>query len=397
MKQFENYKYTGKNIYFMIFNTRIKRTVFNSIFAFCAGLGLTILGLSIYDKKAIPNGVGGLETSGVPNFKESILNAISGNNGSADVTATDTVNETADETATVTSDGTQVSVPEEAFHGDFEADSLETAHSLLENERLLEEKNSAIVSNENYDDLELCYSTYRVKKGDMIGFIADNFNITQDTIISVNNIRQSRLLQIGQYLKIPSMPGIIYTVRKNGETIASIAKKYDISADKVGRVNNLEKEVSLNAGTMLFLPDAYLDWVTRQEINGDLFHKPIKARYWLSSYYGWRSSPFNGKRSYHSGVDMACPQGTNVYAALGGTVTSTGFNNVYGNYIIVTHHSGYKTLYGHLSAILVTRGKYVDTNTKIGKVGSTGMSTGPHLHFTVYKNGKTVDPMALWK
>ena len=94
---------------------------------------------------------------------------------------------------------------------------------------------------------------------------------------------------------------------------------------------------------------------------------------------------------------MACPQGTNVYAALGGTVTSTGFNNVYGNYIIVTHNSGYKTLYGHLSAILVTRGKYVDTNTKIGKVGSTGMSTGPHLHFTVYKNGKTVDPMALWK
>ena len=86
-----------------------------------------------------------------------------------------------------------------------------------------------------------------------------------------------------------------------------------------------------------------------------------------------------------------------MYAALGGTVTSAGFNNVYGNYIIITHHSGYKTLYGHLSAILVTRGQYVDTNTRIGRVGSTGMSTGPHLHFTVYKFGKTVNPLGLWK
>lgn len=86
-----------------------------------------------------------------------------------------------------------------------------------------------------------------------------------------------------------------------------------------------------------------------------------------------------------------------MYAALGGTVTSAGFNNVYGNYIIITHHSCYKTLYGHLSAILVTRGQYVDTNTRIGRVGSTGMSTGPHLHFTVYKFGKTVNPLGLWK
>ena len=241
------------------------------------------------------------------------------------------------------------------------------------------------------------YYTYRVKKGDMIGYIADKFNITQDTIISVNNIHQSRLLQIGQYLKIPSMPGIIYTVRKTGETVESISAKYEVSAEKCARVNSLDSVKELVAGTTVFVPDAQLDWVTRQEINGDLFHKPIHSRYWLSSYYGWRSSPFSGKRSYHSGVDMAAPSGTSIYAALDGTVTSTGFNNVYGNYVIISHHSGYKSLYGHMSAVLVSRGQYVTTNTRIGKVGSTGMSTGPHLHFTVYKFGKTVNPAALWK
>ncbi len=431
MEKFENYKNAGrsnpgKKFYYMIFNSRIKRTVFNSVCAFIAGLFLTLAGLYIYDKKNIPKGVGGLETSGVPEFRESdfdsglskskstdnsslkssLENSIAGSSENADKAAISSIS-AAVKTSHDSSDSGLLENHNQAFHGDFEADSPENAEALLEHE--LNEASSmdgladglgsdALTGESSYDDnLELCYSTYRVKKGDMIGYIADSFNITQDTIISVNNIRQSRLLQIGQYLKIPSMPGIIYTVRKNGETIESIAKKYDISPEKASRINNVENLASLNAGTTLFLPDAYLDWVTRQEINGDLFHKPIRARYWLSSYYGWRSSPFNGKRSYHSGVDMACPQGTNVYAALVGTVTSTGFNNVYGNYVIVTHHSGYKTLYGHLSAILVTRGKVVDTNTRIGKVGSTGMSTGPHLHFTVYKNGKTVDPMALWK
>lgn len=371
MTKFESYKTKrlskGFNIYFMIFNTRVKRIVFNSMAAFVFGAASTFVLLIFYDKKGIHSGVGGLETSGVPKYKESVLNSLE-----------DELKDSAFEEAE----------SEEISHaGDIGADSEENVQNLL-----------AMENDSSYsDNLELCYSTYRVKKGDMIGYIADNFNITQDTIISVNNIRSSRLLQIGQYLKIPSMPGIIYTVRKNGETVESISKKYNIDSSKTSEVNNIALETSLNAGTTLFLPEAYLDWVTRQEINGDLFHKPVRSRYWLSSYYGWRSSPFSGKRSYHSGVDMACPTGTSVYAALGGTVTSTGFNNVYGNYIIVTHHSGYKTLYGHLSAILVVRGKYVDTNTRIGRVGSTGMSTGPHLHFTVYKNGKTVDPIALWK
>lgn len=246
------------------------------------------------------------------------------------------------------------------------------------------------------EHLDLFYAAYRVKPGDMIGIIAQENGITEDTIISVNNIRSSRLLQIGTYLKIPSMTGILYTVRKDGETVESIAKKYKVEVEKCAEVNNMSLSDGLSAGTTLFIPDAQMDWVTRQEINGDLFKKPIHARWYLTSRWGWRASPFTGARSYHSGVDMACPQGTNIFAAMDGKVTSTGYNATYGNYVIVTHHSGYQTLYGHMSAILTVKGKYVTANTVIGKVGSTGLSTGPHLHFTVYKNGKTVNPQNLW-
>jgi murein DD-endopeptidase MepM/ murein hydrolase activator NlpD len=230
----------------------------------------------------------------------------------------------------------------------------------------------------------------------MIGFIADKYNVTQDTIISVNSIKQSRLIQVGQYLKIPSIPGIIYTVKKDGETPSSIAEKYEVAAEKCALVNSVAVDTSLKAGASIFVPDAELDWVTRQEINGDLFRKPLKSRYWLSSPYGWRDSPFNtGKRSFHSGVDMAASQGTPIYAALDGKVTTTGYSAVYGNYVIITHHSGYKSLYAHMSQITCKRGNFVYTNTMIGRVGSTGQSTGPHLHWTVYKNGKTVNPLSL--
>lgn len=374
MNKYKNYKsFTLKmkleKFYNRLFSTRFRKIIVHSLIAFCGGISVAWLALYAASNLNVEKGVGGLETSAVPEFNVEAEKVVSsGENSDEGLAELDAL-----------------AMIDSISENDVASDSLDAAAAVL---------NQDSCSSEG---LELCYYTYRVKKGDMIGYIADSFGITQDTIISVNNIHQSRLIQIDQYLKIPSMPGIIYTVKKNGETAESIAEKYEVSAEKFIRVNKLEKNASLIAGQTFFVPDAQLDWVTRQEINGDLFHKPIHSRYYLSSYYGWRSSPFSGKRSYHSGIDMACPQGTPVYAALSGTVTSVGYNSVYGNFVIITHHSGYKTLYGHMSKQLVTRGKRVDTSTKIGLVGSTGLSTGPHLHFTVYKFGKTVNPAALWK
>ncbi|MBO4547083.1 MAG: M23 family metallopeptidase, partial [Treponema sp.] len=241
----------------------------------------------------------------------------------------------------------------------------------------------------------LTYWTYRIRPGDMIGLIAEKYDISQDTLISVNNIRASRLIQPGQYIKIPSEEGILYTVKKDGETPETISKKYDVDAVRCAFVNKLGIDEPLKAGNSIFVPGAEMDSITLSEINGDLFRKPLRAWYRLTSYFGWRPSPFTGRRSWHGGLDMACPQGTRIYAAMGGRVAETGYNNTYGNYVIINHLNGYKTLYGHMSAIGCSKGQWVDTNTVIGRVGSTGASTGPHLHFTVFKRGKMVNPFSL--
>lgn len=385
MNKYNNYKNLTfimklEKLYKKICSSRFRKIVFNSTFAFAGGISVAWGILYLVSNLNVEKGVGGLETSVPAEYIDESSDKEIKASGTAKMNGTASEADSMDALAELD----ELAIIDSLAETDANSDGLAAAEVLSQDAR-------------SSEGLELCYFTYRVQKGDMIGFIADKFNVTQDTIISVNNIHQSRLIQIGQILKIPSMPGIVYTVKKNGETANSIAEKFEVSVEKLARVNHLQENQNLVAGQTLFAPDALLDWVTRQEINGDLFHKPVRSRYYLSSYYGWRSSPFSGKRSYHSGVDMACPQGTPVYAALGGTVTSVGYNNVYGNYIIVTHHSGYKTLYGHLSKQLVTRGKWVDTNSRIGLVGSTGLSTGPHLHFTVYKFGKTVNPAGLWK
>ena len=328
----------------MSFKSNSVKIVCLSVLGFCAGVFLTCL-LITARRPDSRHGVGGLETSAEPEYEENLSSLLA-------------------------------DVEKDIAAADADKDS------------------SASLS--DIDSSVITYQTYRVKAGDMIGFIADAFDVTQDTIISVNNIKQSRLIQPGQYLKIPSMPGIIYTVKKNGETPATIAEKYKVNAEKCANANYVSLDTELKAGSSLFVPDAELDWATRQEINGDLFKKPLHARYWLSSNYGWRASPFNaGKRTFHGGVDMAVSSGTPIYAALDGTVTAVGYNATYGNYVIITHHSGYKTLYGHMKTTACRKGNFVYTNTIIGYVGSTGMSTGPHLHFTVYKNGKTINPMTV--
>lgn len=253
------------------------------------------------------------------------------------------------------------------------------------------------LSEDDVDVSNIEYFAYRLKKGDMIGQLAIDYGVTEDTLISVNNIRATRYVQEGDYIKIPTIPGILYTVRTDGETIDTISKKYDIDSSKCAKINSYEQEVSLSAGTQLFLPDAELDWVTRQEINGDLFKKPLKCRYYISSPWGWRSNPFSGKRTFHGGIDMATGYGNIIYPAMNGRVIKAGTNNVYGNYVIVQHHSGYTTLYGHMSKIRCREGQFVyQGTTPIGEVGSTGMSTGNHLHFAVYKNGKSQNPSLLW-
>lgn len=113
-----------------------------------------------------------------------------------------------------------------------------------------------------------------------------------------------------------------------------------------------------------------------------------------SSAYGWRTHPIFGTRKFHKGEDIPAPTGTTIVAAASGTVTTAGWVSGYGNYTVINHGGGVMTAYGHQSAINVSVGQTVTAGQAIGAVGSTGNSTGPHLHFEVYVNGSTQNPMS---
>ena len=144
---------------------------------------------------------------------------------------------------------------------------------------------------------------------------------------------------------------------------------------------------------LMILITAVVHSITALEANKGLFSWPTRGR--VSSEYGYRRSPINGKRLFHNGIDISAPRGTPVWAALSGQVGYAGRDNTYGNYIVINHESGYRTLYAHLHVVRVKVGDSVETAQHIGDVGSTGLSTGAHLHFAVNQNGIILNPRTL--
>ena len=239
----------------------------------------------------------------------------------------------------------------------------------------------------------LMYHTYTIKPGDMSGKLASDFGLNLGTLISVNNIKDTRSLQIGQNIRVPNQDGILYRVNSS-DTLDRIAAKHKVDIKEIKIANELFSD-TVKSGSSLFIPGAKMNWVELSEINGDLFIWPVRGR--ISSGYGYRSHPFTGARQFHSGIDISASHGTPVRAAMPGRVSAAGFDNIFGNYVVISHHSGYRTLYAHLSVIRVKSGTYVGMGERIGDVGNTGQSTGSHLHFTVYKDGKTVNPLNLMR
>lgn len=128
-------------------------------------------------------------------------------------------------------------------------------------------------------------------------------------------------------------------------------------------------------------------------VNGSVSTWPVSGYYEISSPFGWRVHPITKKRSLHTGTDIVAPSGTPISAAGAGVVIMAGWNDAYGNMTIIDHGKGISTLYGHQSSLNVTEGQSVQANQVIGYVGSTGWSTGPHLHFEVRVGGNPTDPL----
>lgn len=234
-------------------------------------------------------------------------------------------------------------------------------------------------------------ANYRVQRGDSLEKISRKFGVRIDTLISINKITNVKQLQAGTIIKIPNMDGIVHIVQK-GDSLVAIAKKYKTDVITLADVNNLETN-TLQAKQVLFIPGARLPTEELKRALGTFIQWPVRGE--LSSYFGYRPNPFTGITQFHNGIDIRANIGTSVKASIDGTVAETGYSTVYGNFIILKHSNGYQTLYGHLHKIYVSAGQKVTQSTIIGLTGNTGMTTGPHLHFSIFKNGKAINPLSV--
>jgi len=173
---------------------------------------------------------------------------------------------------------------------------------------------------------------------------------------------------------------------------AQVAEMEDLSAAEEAQLEALiqERAREIEAARLAARRAAGITGPIAPSTGPGTFSWPVSGT--ITSPFGWRSNPFGGSPEFHQGLDIAAPMGTTVVAAAAGTVILAKWYGGYGNYILIDHGGGYSTGYGHLSAIYVSNGQTVQRGQAIGAVGSTGQSTGPHLHFEVRINGKPVDP-----
>lgn len=235
------------------------------------------------------------------------------------------------------------------------------------------------------------YSKYRVKKNDSYDRIAKLFGLKLDTLLLVNNIKKINTLRPGDILIISNQDGRIISVRKN-DSIFKIANRYGIKWEMIADTNDLKSSV-IYTGMKLFIPRSNLTSYERSQLFGIDYVWPASGR--ISSYFGPRIDPFTGAYGFHSGIDIKNSAGTKVKSARDGKVIFVGWQKVYGNFIMIRHGNKIISTYGHLSKVIVKKGQNVLQGEYIGNIGSSGRSTGPHLHFEIRENGKLINPLKL--
>jgi len=230
-------------------------------------------------------------------------------------------------------------------------------------------------------------SVYVVREGDSLSGIAKMFGVSVNTIIWANDITRGDLIKIGQELIILPVTGLKYIVKEK-DTVASIAKKFKADADEIIDFNNLSLDGGLVVGDEIIIPDGDVGYTpTLSYPSSSNPYRggsgPIYAGYYLKPVEGGRRT--QGLHGYNA-VDLASYCGAPVLAAASGDVIisrSYGWNGGYGNYVVISHLNGTQTLYAHLGQNIVSNGWHVVQGQVIGYEGSTGKSSGCHVHFEV--------------
>lgn len=228
-------------------------------------------------------------------------------------------------------------------------------------------------------------SLYVVRDGDSLSQIAEMFDISVNTIIWTNDIKRGDLIKPGQTLVILPISGLQHTIKK-GDTLKGIAKKYDGDVDEIVEFNGIDPEAPLAVGETIVIPNGE----TSLPASSSSYSTRVKGT-GGPSYIGYYLRPISGGRKSqglhgYNGIDLADSCGTPVMASASGDVVISrnyGWNGGYGKYLVISHPNGTQTLYAHMTNAIVSTGWHVVQGQIIGYIGSTGRSTGCHLHFEV--------------
>ncbi len=242
---------------------------------------------------------------------------------------------------------------------------------------------------------------YVVQRGDTLSEIAEFFRVSVNTIRWHNKLKSSSEIRIGQELEILPITGVRHTV-KDSDTLEKIATTYKVTIEAISSFNGLDPEKSLHVGQSLIIPDAYIPQ-PRAEVRPKVSTSPWGRKVYINRnptrkitsphFPGYFKRPIDPKYPFsrglhgHNAVDIAAPFKEPIMASAGGIVTTarySGWNHGYGKYVVIAHPNGTKTVYAHMFKVATPAGVLVVQGQIIGYVGSTGNSTGNHLHFEVH-------------
>lgn len=238
----------------------------------------------------------------------------------------------------------------------------------------------------NEQSVPQTFYRYAAGKDDTLFTLAARLSLPYETVATLNSILSPDTKIAGRMLILPVVTGLFVSSKPESTYELILKKRY------AGKLDS-ETVISYTIGKnkFYFLQNEKFSPTERAFFLDSSMKTPL-AQTVMTSAYGYRVSPIDGKWKFHPGIDLAAPLGSAVYACKSGKVTAVDYNGTYGNYIIILHDGGMTSVYAHLAKTLVKRGDTVDGGTLIGQVGTTGASTGPHLHFEVRVNGSPTNP-----
>jgi len=239
--------------------------------------------------------------------------------------------------------------------------------------------------------LPLKLALYQIQPGDDLWKVIRYTSLDMDTVAHSNRLGSSHDLRVGQWLLLPNQRGTWREIHAK-DTMETFRQRWQMPLLHLLSVN--QKVVQIEGKRYLFVPNGQFTKLERSLFLGTAFLTPLRQGK-ISSGFGYRLDPFTWQKSFHGGVDLAAPQGTSVFASRYGRVVHAGWCGDLGQCVRIQHDHSYETIYGHLSAILVAKNQTISYGTLVGRVGTTGRSTGPHLHFEVRHNGRHFNPLSL--